>query len=109
RRRTSRTRRMKTKRNRIAGRQNRARAERRSWRRSRGGSIGPLICEPAEQSLGWPAVHDPIGRNTRQPRMSQRDVGVSELKCRMRVAVEGEQAAGGERIGRQRVIEILTG
>ena len=41
--------------------------------------------------------------------MSQRDIGVSQLKSRMRVAVEREQAAGGERVGRQCMVEILTG
>jgi len=41
--------------------------------------------------------------------MSQRDVGVAQLKRRMGVAVQREQATGSERRLRQRVIKILPG
>src|SRR4029453_2000516 len=77
-------------------------------RKSRGASIAPLSCEPAEQSLGWPAVHNPIARDPRQARMRQRGVGVSPLKGCWPGAVGAERAAGGSRISRQCVIEILT-
>ena len=55
------------------------------------------ILGPGQQPVERPAVDDALGRNPGQPRVGHGDVGIGQLVRRVRVAVEREQAAGGQR------------
>ena len=66
------------------------------------------IRDPSQKPIDRPAVHDPVGRNAGQARVCHRGLGICQLTRRMRVAVEGEEAARFQRASGQGVIEVLS-
>src|SRR5262249_60139239 len=67
-----------------------------------------LLLRPFEQPGRRPGVDHARRGNAGEPRVRQRIILVPQLAARMRVAVEREQAAGVERLARERVIQVLA-